>query len=68
MVISSHVMELVEGLCSHVAIIAQGQVVRRSLNEVRGGIPLVDRFVELVGARHLQEGSLQWLRGDSSAS
>lgn len=68
-VISSHVMELVEGLCSHVAIIAQGQVrAAGTLDDVRGGIPLVDRFVELVGARHLQEGSLQWLRGDSPAN
>ena len=63
-VISSHVMELVEGLCSHVAIIAQGQVrAAGTLDEVRAGMPLNDRFVQLVGARHLQEGSLDWLRG-----
>ena len=63
-IISSHVMELVEGLCSHVAIIAQGQVrAAGTLDEVRAGIPLNDRFVQLVGARHLQEGSLNWLRG-----
>lgn len=63
-IISSHVMELVEGLCSHVAIIAQGQVrAAGTLDEVRAGISLNDRFVQLVGARHLQEGSLDWLRG-----
>lgn len=67
-IISSHVMELVEGLCSHVAIIAQGKVrAAGTLDEVRAGISLNDRFVQLVGARHLQEGSLEWLRGAGSS-
>lgn len=60
-VISSHVMELVEGICSHVAIIADG-VVRASgtLDEVRAGGTLTDRFIEIAGGK-AYEGDLSWL-------
>ncbi|SEA05817.1 ABC-2 type transport system ATP-binding protein [Bowdeniella nasicola] len=62
-VISSHVMELVETMCDHVAIIHEGRVrAAGTLAEVRGELSLVDRFIELVGAKHLAEGSLTWLR------
>lgn len=61
-VLSSHVMELVEGLCDHVAIIHEGQVrVAGTVDQVRAGRSLTDRFIDVVGARHLQEGSLGWL-------
>ncbi|MFW6598913.1 ABC transporter ATP-binding protein [Propionibacteriaceae bacterium Y2011] len=62
-IMSSHVMELVEGLCDHVAIIHQGRV-RASgpVAEVRDGMSLVDRFIDLVGGAELAEGSLGWLR------
>ena len=60
-VISSHVMELVEGLCTHVAIMAEGQILTAgTLDEVRQGGSLVDRFIELVGA-NAGEGDLSWL-------
>jgi ABC-2 type transport system ATP-binding protein len=50
-VLSSHVMELVERLCDHVAILHRGRVVAAgTLDDVRAGIPLEQRFVELVGA------------------
>ncbi|KQB86625.1 ABC transporter ATP-binding protein [Corynebacterium lowii] len=62
-VISSHVMELVEGLCSHVAIINQGQVqVSGSVEEVRGGRSLSDVFVDAVGGAASGD-SLTWLGG-----
>ncbi len=62
-VLSSHVMELVEDLCSHVAIIAEGQIrAEGTLDEVRAGGSLVQRFIDLVGGTHLDEGSLSWLQ------
>ncbi|MFC0678529.1 ABC transporter ATP-binding protein [Lysobacter korlensis] len=61
-VISSHVMSLVESLCDRVAIIANGRVVADgTLDEVRGGTSLEDRFVELVGARDIDEEELSWI-------
>jgi ABC-2 type transport system ATP-binding protein len=60
-VMSSHVMELVERLCDHVAILHQGQVVAAgSLIEVRAGSSLEQRFVEAVGAP-TSSVDLSWL-------
>ena len=62
-VISSHVMSLVEKMCSHVAVIANG-VVRAAgtLEEVAEGRDLEERFLELVGGRH-DAARLEWLQG-----
>lgn len=61
-VLSSHVMELVEGLCDHVAIINRGMVeIAGHVDEVRRGRSLTDVFVDAVGGAALQEGSLSWL-------
>ena len=50
-VMSSHAMELVERLCDHVAIVHQGRVVAAgTLDQVRSGASLEQRFVEAVGA------------------
>ncbi len=67
-VLSSHVMETVEKLCDHVAIMAAGRIVAAGpMVDVRQGKALEDRFVELVGAPSSdEEGRLRWL-GDSSA-
>ncbi|SDP09011.1 ABC-2 type transport system ATP-binding protein [Pedococcus dokdonensis] len=64
-VLSSHVMDLVERICTDVAIIAAG-VVRAAgpLGEVRAGASLEDRFLDLVGGRTTVEG-LAWLRTSS---
>lgn len=64
-VLSSHVMDLVERICTDVAIIALG-VVRASgtLDEVRGDASLEDRFLDLVGGNTDVEG-LAWLRTSS---
>jgi ABC-2 type transport system ATP-binding protein len=61
-IFSSHVMEVVARLCTHVAIIAEGQV--RSvgtLDEVRGGRDLEEVFVEVVGGRTATGQELTWL-------
>jgi len=62
-VISSHVMALVEQLTDRVAIIARGRVLADgSLEDVRGvDATLEDTFVRLVGAREVGEGELTWL-------
>ncbi len=66
-ILSSHVMDTVERLCDHVAIMADGRIVTAGpMAAVRAGRSLEDRFVELVGAPTTdQEGRLAWL-GDSS--
>jgi ABC-2 type transport system ATP-binding protein len=60
-VLSSHVMELVEKLCDHVAVVAAGRVVAAGpLDAVRAGGSLEARFVDLVGAPdHTRD--LSWL-------
>ncbi|PRZ07781.1 ABC-2 type transport system ATP-binding protein [Isoptericola sp. CG 20/1183] len=66
-VVSSHVMDLVQRMCSHVAIIAGGHVLDAgTVDAVRGEQTLEDRFVELVGGRRGTEG-LAWLRTSSDS-
>lgn len=61
-IVSSHVMDLVQRMCDHVAVIAGGHVLAAgTVEEVRAGQSLEDRFVDLVGGRHTTEG-LSWLR------
>jgi len=71
--LTSHVLEIVERLCSHVAIIHQGRLVAQgSLDELRAGVPspeggtstLEEVFVSIVGHQgmerpHVEE--LSWL-------
>lgn len=61
-VLSSHVMALVEQLCDHVGVIDKGRVaVAGPLDEVRGQATLEDTFVELVGAGSTAAKGLSWL-------
>lgn len=67
-IISSHVMDLVQRMCDHVAIIASGQIrAAGTVEDVRDGGSLEDRFVELVGGRQQMEG-LEWLRTSSDSA
>lgn len=62
-IVSSHVMDLVQRMCDHVAVLAAGQVLAAgTVDEVRGAQSLEDRFVDLVGGRQ-HSGGLSWLRG-----
>jgi ABC-2 type transport system ATP-binding protein len=59
-VMSSHVMALVEQLCDHVAVMAGGRLASEgSLDEVRGGTSLEEAFVGIVGAGAPAQG-LSW--------
>ena len=61
-IFSSHVLELVERLCTHVAILADGTIKAvGTLDEVRGGRGLEDVFVETVGGRVATGEELSWL-------
>jgi ABC-2 type transport system ATP-binding protein len=61
-IFSSHVMEVVEKICSHVAILADGRIKAvGTLEEVRGGRDLEDVFVEVVGGRVATGQELSWL-------
>jgi ABC-2 type transport system ATP-binding protein len=61
-VLSSHVMPLVEQLCDTVAVMARGRVVAAGpLDEVRGGTTLEQAFVRLVGGDGHTRRGLSWL-------
>src|SRR6478752_2102154 len=65
-VLSSHVMELVESLCDELAVVAGGRVLAAgSLDDVRGEGSLQHRFLELVGYTAAGEEALAWLRSSS---
>jgi ABC-2 type transport system ATP-binding protein len=61
-IFSSHVMEVVARLCTHVAILAGGQIrAVGTLDEVRQGRDLEDVFVQVVGGRVATGAELSWL-------
>jgi ABC-2 type transport system ATP-binding protein len=61
-VMSSHVMELVEGLCDRVAVIAGGRVLAADTTAaLTAGGSLHTRFLELVGATDVAGEGLSWL-------
>lgn len=65
-VFSRHVMDTVERLCDHVAILVAGRIVAVGPTaEVRSGRPLEDVFVDLVGAAPDAGGGLAWLSSSS---
>lgn len=64
-VMSSHVMALVERMCTHVAVVGGGRVLAAGpLDEVRGGQDLEARFVGLLGGLG-ETPELSWLRPSS---
>jgi len=62
-IVSSHVMDLVQRMCDHVAVVADGHVLAAgTVDEVRGDRTLEDTFVDLVGGRRTGMQGLEWLR------
>lgn len=60
-ILSSHGMDLVQRVCSRVAVIVAGQVLAEgTIDEVRGELTLEQRFIELAGGLSDVEG-LEWL-------
>ena len=65
--VTSHVLEIVERICTHVGIIANGQLVEQcSLEELRQGSSLEQRFLEKVGTTEESSISLAWLEDGES--
>ncbi|HUH52464.1 MAG TPA: ABC transporter ATP-binding protein [Microbacteriaceae bacterium] len=62
-ILSSHSLELIERVCDHVAVIVEGDVVAQgTVDEVRAGIPLVERFKSLTRESETGKG-ISWLHG-----
>jgi ABC-2 type transport system ATP-binding protein len=60
--LTSHVLEIVEKLCTHVGIIAQGKLVHQEpMAQIRLTGSLEERFLQWVGADHLEQQKLSWL-------
>lgn len=65
--LTSHVLEIVERLCTHVGIIVKGRLVEQSsLDDLRRGATLEERFLSAAGADQGATRKLDWLEGASS--
>ncbi len=63
--LTSHVLEIVEKLCTHVGIIAQGKLVHQEpMSALRQNGSLEERFLQIVGADQVERQQLSWLEGD----
>lgn len=68
-VFSSHVMDLVERFCDHVAVMAAGRLLAAGpTDEVRGDGRLEDAFIRLVGAAPVRDDRLGWLDAAADAA
>ncbi len=62
--LTSHVLEIVERLCTDVGIIAQGKLVYQgTMAEIQASSSLEERFLETVGTDHIERQALSWLEG-----
>ncbi|TMQ32010.1 MAG: ATP-binding cassette domain-containing protein, partial [Planctomycetota bacterium] len=60
--LTSHVLEIVERLCTHVGIIVKGELVEQAaLENLRQGKSLEERFLEKAGADSLATPKISWL-------
>jgi ABC-2 type transport system ATP-binding protein len=65
--LTSHVMEIVERLCTHVGIIVKGALVEQaSMDAIRQGDTLENRFIQLAGADAVEAPTISWLEAASS--
>jgi ABC-2 type transport system ATP-binding protein len=62
--LTSHILEIVEKLCTAVGIIASGRLMYQgTMDEVRQGGSLEDRFLQTVGHGQIERQTLSWLEG-----
>lgn len=62
--LTSHVLEIVERLCTDVGIIARGQLVHQgTMEELRRAGSLEDKFLAVVGNGEHEAQKLSWLEG-----
>jgi ABC-2 type transport system ATP-binding protein len=60
--LTSHVLEIVEKLCTHVGIIVKGQLVEQSsMAALRQGDTLENRFIQVAGSEAVAAPTLSWL-------
>lgn len=63
--LTSHILEIVEKLCTHVGIVARGKLVhQQSMAEVRAQGSLEDMFLKVVGADQVEQQKLSWLEAE----
>ncbi|HEY5911791.1 MAG TPA: ABC transporter ATP-binding protein [Verrucomicrobiae bacterium] len=63
--LTSHVLEIVEKLCSHVGIIVKGKLVHQeAMSELGRNGALEERFLQVVGADQVEKQKLSWLEGE----
>jgi ABC-2 type transport system ATP-binding protein len=64
--LTSHVLEIVDKLCTHVGIIAQGKLVHQeSMAAIRINGSIEERFLQVVGADQIERQKLSWLEGEA---
>ena len=64
---SSHSLDLIQRVCDHVVVIHDGEVVAQgTVDDVRGGTSLEERFATLTRAQDEVRG-LEWLHGSSNS-
>jgi ABC-2 type transport system ATP-binding protein len=63
--LTSHVLEIVEKLCTHVGIIARGKLVHQEpMADLRRNGSLEERFLQVVGADQVERQKLSWLEAE----
>ena len=61
-VLSTHVMDIVERVCDHVGVIHRGRLVASGpIEELRNGRRLEDAFIDVVVASEVDDQALDWL-------
>ena len=62
--LTSHILEIVEKLCTDVGIIARGELVHQgTMEELRRAGSLEDKFLAVVGSSEREAQKLSWLEG-----
>jgi ABC-2 type transport system ATP-binding protein len=61
-ILSTHVMDIVERVCDHVGVIDHGRILTSGpIDELRQGRSLEDAFIDVVGVRTVDQSTLGWL-------